>query len=249
MPLRDDVRALADQILNRLNESRDFYLHTRQAWRFVQRSAAAGQAVGIVDPIDGTELLVPTLDRLAQDYLGVHLTEAVFRRLSGLLEDWIMGLARLWLTAYPVQLDAAFNDATGRSRAQRCDEIQVPMSDILAAPDREAILDAVVARVVRELAYRRPAQWFRFLDDRVHLGCPNEAQRLSLDEIKAARDALEHNRGLAGPDYIEKSGPAARFADGAIIEIDEPYLLASFTILGDVVEAMTTAAIRRTAGH
>lgn len=248
MPLPDDVRALADQILVRLDESRDFYLHTRQAWRVVQQIAHEGRAVGIVDAASGQEVPAPDLEPLAHRYVTVHLAESAFRGLSGLLEDWVMGLARLWLTAYPVQLDAAYGEAADRSRAQRREEIQVPLSEILAAPDRDAILARVVERVVRELAYRRPALWFQFLDNRVNLGCPDEAQRGSLCELKAARDALEHNRGVVGRDYIDKAGDFARFAEGEVIQVDEPYLLVCFTSLRGAVEAMAAAAIRRSAG-
>jgi hypothetical protein len=106
----------------------------------------------------------------------------------------------------------------------------------------------MVERVVRDLAYRRPDQWFRFIDNRVNLGCPDEAQRVALCEMKAARDVLEHNRGVVGQDYLEKAGAAARFAAGETVEIDEPYLLGRFTLLRNVIEAMADAAIRRASG-
>lgn len=244
MPLPDDVRTLADQVLRRLGESRDFYLHTREAWRIVLRVVPEGRGVGIADATTGRELPISDLEPLAQRYVRVHLARSVFRDIASLLEDWVLGLARLWLTAYPVQLDAAANDVAGRSRAQR-GEIQVPLSEILAAPDREAILAGLAERVVRELAYRRPDQWFRFLDDRVRLGSPDEAQRRAVGEMKAARDALEHNRGIAGADDVAKAGSAARFAVGDYIEVDEPYLIGCFTLLEDVVGAMTAAAVRR----
>jgi len=163
MPLADEVRDLADRILARLEEARDFYLHTRQAWRLAQQIAHEGRSVGIVDTATGQEVPPTDLEPLAQRYVTVHLSEWTFKSLSGLLEDWILGLARLWLTAYPIQLDSAYIEAAERSRSQRREEIQVPLSEILAAPDRAAILSGVVERVVRELAYRRPPQWFRFI--------------------------------------------------------------------------------------
>jgi hypothetical protein len=178
----------------------------------------------------------------------VHLAESAFRSLSGFLEDWICGLARLWLTAYPRQIDAASNEAADRTRAQRREEIQVSLSEILASPDIATVIGDVVERVVRDLAYRRPDQWFRFIDNRVNLGCPDEAQRVALCEMKAARDVLEHNRGVVGQDYLEKAGVAARFAAGMTVEIDEPYLLDRFTLLRIVIEAMADAAIRRASG-
>ncbi len=49
MPLEDDLRSLADRILARLGEAREFYVHSRQAWRLVRRLARKGRPVGIVD--------------------------------------------------------------------------------------------------------------------------------------------------------------------------------------------------------
>ena len=40
MPLSDDIRSLADQVLDRVGEAREFYVHSRQAWRLVQQLAA-----------------------------------------------------------------------------------------------------------------------------------------------------------------------------------------------------------------
>jgi hypothetical protein len=248
MPLPDDIRDLADRILGRLEEAQEFYLHTREAWRVVQQIAHEGRSVGIVDRATGEEVPAPDLEPMAQRYVTVHLSESTFKGLSGLLEDWIVGLARLWLTAYPRQLDAAYNEAAERSRSQRREEIQVPLSEILAAPDRGAILRGVIERVVRELAYRRPSQWFQFFDNRVNLGCPDESQRGALCELKAARDVLEHGGGLVGLDYIDKAGTFARHAEGATIQIDEPYLLNCFALLREVLETMAAAAIRRSSG-
>jgi len=248
MALPDEIRALADQILARLDEARDYYRHTRQAWRVVQEVADEGRPVGIVNEASGQEVAAPDLKPMAQRYVASHLTESVFKGLAGILEDWILGLVRLWLTAYPVQLNTAYNEAADRSRAHRRDEIQVPLSEILAAPDRDAILGGVVERVVRELTYRRPAQWFRFIDNRVNLGCPDENQRGALCELKAARDVLEHGRGLVGPDYIDKAGVFARYAAGDLVQIDEPYLLDRFELLRGVIVAMSEAAIRRLTG-
>jgi hypothetical protein len=44
------------------------------------------------------------LESRGQQYVTVQLAEAVFRDLSSLLEHPIMGLIRLWLTAYPEDL-------------------------------------------------------------------------------------------------------------------------------------------------
>jgi len=60
--------------------------------------------------------------------------------------------------------------------------------------------------------------------------------------MKAARDCLEHNRGVINRDYLEKAGNAARYPEGDLVQIDEPYLMECFTLLRDVILAMADAA-------
>jgi hypothetical protein len=67
--------------------------------------------------------------------------------------------------------------------------------------------------------------------------------------MKAARDCLEHNRGLVGRDYMDKAGDFARFAEGDAVQVDEPYLLGCFVLMRDVVQVMATAAVRRLPGR
>jgi len=110
-----------------------FYLHTRQAWRVVQQIAHENRSVGIVDTATGQEVLAHDLELMAQRYVTVHLAESAFKGISGLLEDWILGLARLWLAAYPKQLVAAYNEVVAvLRRAEGCDANQA--SDSSSTP-------------------------------------------------------------------------------------------------------------------
>jgi hypothetical protein len=248
MSLSDEIRALADRNLGRLNEARNFYVHTLQAWRLAQEIASEGQPVGMVDMNSGLELPVQDLEARAQRYVTVYIPESVFKNLSGLLEDWVLGLVRLWLTAHPEDLDTEFNKSTGRTRKKKQEEIQIPLSRVLALPDRDAILRVEIERIVRDLTYERPDRWFRYLDRRLGLGCPDETQRGAFCEMKAARDVLEHNRGVINRDYLNKAGAAALYALGDIIQVEEPYLLRCFELLRVVIEAMADAAIRKSSG-
>jgi hypothetical protein len=128
MPLSDDIRSLADQVLVRVDEAREFYVHSRQAWRLVQQLARKGRPVGIVDLATKRHLPTGDLESRAQKYVTVQLAESTFRELSSLLEDWILGLIRLWLTAYPEDMDLNFDPATGRRHGKKQDEVQIPLS-------------------------------------------------------------------------------------------------------------------------
>src|SRR5436309_15658020 len=101
MPLLDDIRSLSDQVLGRLDAAHEFYVHTRHAWRLVQQLARKGHPVGIVDLASKRTLSVGDLESRAQRYATIQLPESVFGDLSRCLEDWLLGLIRIWLSAYP----------------------------------------------------------------------------------------------------------------------------------------------------
>ena len=103
--------------------------------------------------------------------------------------------------------------------------------------DCTAILGGLSERVVRDLAYERPEKWFRYIDSRINLGCPDTTQQAKLSEMKAARDCLEHNRGVINRDYLNKAGTAARYAEGELVQIDEPYLMECFALRVDLTTA------------
>jgi hypothetical protein len=242
MPLADEIRSLADRTVARLDEAREFYVHSRQAWRLVQKLARKGRPIGIIDLATKRPLPIGVLESRVERYVTVRLAESTFRELSTLLEDWILGLIRLWLTTYPEDLDLNFDPASGQRRGRKQEEVQIPLSRLLHLRDCTAILDALIERTVRDMTYERPEKWFRYLDSRVGLGCPDPAERARLYEMKAARDCLEHNRGVVSRDYLDKAGTAARFAEGELVRIDEPYLMACFALLRGVIERMAAAA-------
>ena len=111
--------------------------------------------------------------------MTVQLAESTFRDLSSLLEDWVLGLIRLWLTAYPEDMDLNFDPATGQRRGKKQEEVQIPLSRLLHLRDCTAILGGLIERVVRDLTYERPEKWFRYIDSRLSLGCPDATHRAS----------------------------------------------------------------------
>jgi hypothetical protein len=119
---------------------------------------------------------------------------------------------------------------------------------VLHLRDADKVLAGVIEKVVRDLTYERPDQWFRYIGSRVTLGAPDVAQQEQLAEMKAARDCLEHNRGVVNADYIHKAGGAARYSEGDRVQIDEPYLLECFTLLRGVIEAMFASAVAASSG-
>jgi hypothetical protein len=208
MALAEEIRDLADRVSRDLRSSRDFYEHTSAAWRVTQQFAHAGHSLNIQDTETGAVLSPTDLDVVGERYVTVHIAQSAFKDLASLLEDWVFGLLKLWLLAYPKGIPHK-------------KEKQVPLVDILEAADKDAIIQGVVARELLALAYKRPAEWFEYLRDRVDLGCPTADQIQDLAEIKASRDVLIHNRGIANRAYLDKAGDRARFRDGDRLDVPE----------------------------
>jgi hypothetical protein len=129
-------------------------VHSRQAWRLVQKLAHKGRPVGIVDLATKRHLSPGDLESRAQKYVSVQIGESMFRVLSTLLADWILGLIRLWLMTYPEDMDLNFDPATGQRRGKKQEEVQIPLSRLLHQRDCTAILGGLIERVVRDLTLR-----------------------------------------------------------------------------------------------
>jgi hypothetical protein len=232
MSLADAIRGLANDVRGGLDEAWDFYLHTKAAWRASQQFALAGHTVEIRNRKAGVLLDAAQMDLLAQRYITVHLAQSVLVRFATLREDWVFGLLGHWLMAFPKGIPHKEKKSIG-------------LGEFLDVYDLDTILRGVVDRELYGLKYERPAAWFKYLDDRVGLGCPTVDQIEALAEIKAARDLISHNRGLVNRTYLDKAGPKSRFAADVLYDVDEPYLLASWTLIRDVVIAMETAALAK----
>jgi hypothetical protein len=158
-----------------------------------------------------------------------YLAEAVFQHFVSLFEDFLFELLRLWLSAYPAGIP-------------NTDKKSVDLATIIDAADKDAILGFVIDRELNTLKYERPAAWFKYLNDRVKLGCPTEEQIARLTEVKASRDILIHNRGVVNATYLDKAGTRARYKLGQRLEIPEPYLRETWQLIRDVVGDLAQAA-------
>jgi len=157
---------------------------------------------------------------------------STFQHFVALFEDFVFALLRCWLAAYPGSLSRKL----------------VEVSAVLAAPDKRAIILTVVDKELNELKYERLADWFAYLERLTNLGRPAADEIRQLAEIKASRDVLVHNNGIANATYVSKAGTRARYREGERLEIPEQYHRASWEIITKVVRDVSAAAIGK-AGH
>jgi hypothetical protein len=121
----------------------------------------------------------------------------------------------------------------------------VDFPTIFSSPDKAAVIEFVVDRKVQGLFYKKPADWFKYVEDKLDLGCPVAAEVEQLAEAKAARDILVHGRGVVSETYVEKAGTRARFKAGDRIDIPENYHRETWELLRKIVNDLSAAIISK----
>jgi len=238
--LRDRVRAAADAALADVADLRQYWLDTQTAWEIVDE--ASSPDAGFAAEFFGTARFSSTPERRqelstrADDYLQRYLAAAVVQQLYAIFDGYVLGLVRLWLLAHPRHLIR-----TGRGQQTR----QVSLAAVVNAPDRAAVLEEIVEREVRDVAYLSLKDQLETLRKLVSLGRPDDDERAALIELKATRDLLVHGDGVVTADYLAKAGSLARFADGERMQLPDVYLSASFDLVRGVIAAMIDAAVAK----
>ncbi len=229
MPLADDIRALLDRVLTDLNAAYDYYTDTIIAWDIANQAIAAGHVLSIQNRVTGTMTTQDNLAAKGRGYVAEQLVEATFQQFISIFENFFFDILRLWLLAYPQSLG----------------QKKLDFQAVLDSPDKDAITLLIVNKEVNDIAYDRPAGWFKYFDDKVKLGCPVPDEIDQIAEAKASRDTLVHNRGVANKIYESKAGKLARYQPGQRIDIPEHYHRATWELVRKVVTDVANAAMAK----
>ncbi len=230
MALADEIQIFATRTLSALDASHDYFTYSKRVWRFLPQIVKEGRRFTFRNRTTGTRVDEQMLLGRAQLYVTDYLTSSTFQHFVSLFEDFFFGLLRQWLAAYPGSLSRK----------------QVEMAAVLKAPDKAAIVLAVVDKELNDLKYERLADWFAHLERLTNLGCPTAAEIEKLAEIKASRDILVHNNGVVNAIYVGKAGRCARYHDGEKLEIPEQYHRESWETIKKVVHDLSVAALAKT---
>jgi len=227
MALAEDLQALTTRTLSALEGSHDYCTYTKRVWRLLQQIVKEGRKFTFRNPTTGTRVDEQVLLGRAQLYVTDYLISFTFQHFVSLFEDFFFDLLRCWLAAYPGSLSKK----------------QVEMGAVLKALDKSAIVLTVVDKELNKLKYERLADWFGYLERLTNLGSPTADEIEQLAEIKASRDILVHNNGIANATYVSKGGSRARYNDGEKLDIPEQYHRASWETINNVVRDVSAAAI------
>ncbi len=226
MSLKDAICTVRDAALSRLVDAHDYFEFTAEAWRVLQFQVDFRELVFTFrNPLTGTSASQTSVIARSQGYVARELAEATLQQFVSIFEAFLGDVLRIWLVAHPASLSKR----------------QLTGEDILALPDKAAIVDALATKELASVLYDRPANWFRFLNDRVNLGVPTDAEIRQFTEVKATRDILVHGLGIANTQYVDKSGTMARAAIGQVLDVPLPYHRASWELLRQLTDNIGTA--------
>ncbi len=155
MALVEDIQALTARTLSALGASHDYHTFTTRVWRLLQDIVKEGRKFNYRNPATGTRVDEQGLRRLAQLYVRDYLMRSTFGDFVTLFEEFVFGLLRCWLMAYPASLSRK----------------QIDLGTVLQVADTNAIVMAVVDRELTELKYERIAEWFAYLDRSAGRSC------------------------------------------------------------------------------
>ena len=135
MALTDELQQLREESLRALDDSHNYFTHTKIAWRLVQQMVQQGHTVTFRNQATGSTISERDLGVLAQGYVTGYLSSATFQHFVSLFEDFVFGFLRAWLTEYPGSLSGK----------------QLEFRTVLDATDKAAIVRAVVHKELASL--------------------------------------------------------------------------------------------------
>ncbi|MFG0297139.1 MAG: hypothetical protein ACF8PG_14630, partial [Maioricimonas sp. JB045] len=221
---------LRDDAIAALDRSHDYYVHTKIAWRLVQRMVRQGHRVTIRNRTTGTTTTETQLASQAQEYVTGYLASATLQDFVAVFERFVLDFISAWLTAHPKSL-------AGK---------QLKFRTVLDSQDKDEVVAAVVQDEVVGSAYGPVGEWFRYIEKIAQLGCPSKGEIERIAEIKATRDLLVHNNGVVNAIYVAKSGVRARSSAGERIDVPEWYHRESWELMRQVISDVAGAAIAKT---
>jgi len=153
MLLADKIGEIRGQTLTALDASHDFYSHTKNVWRMTQRMVEQGREIAFRNLETGNVIDEKDIPVLAQRYVSGYLASATFQQFIAQFETYIFKFLKIWLNQYP------------HKYADR----KISFQEIINSSSKDEIVEKVIDKNLKTLAYSQPAEWFNFIDDIVNL--------------------------------------------------------------------------------
>jgi hypothetical protein len=154
------------------------------------------------------------LSRIAEDAVNRDIFFSVFVYVVAQVEAFISDtLAEL----------LRFDNRRLKTRVKGVDHTsKIEVSDLIDAKSREDLIEEVIRKELVALFYASPALQMEYLQSVAGIKIQEDIVRQWL-ELKATRDIIVHNSGVANALYVRKAGSLARAKDGESLPMNEGY--------------------------
>src|SRR6266436_724257 len=133
-------------------------------------------------------------------------------------EDYLQGVLRTIFKWFPEKLNLSVDGKQA--------EKNIGLALIIKSATVDEILDTVIEKQLLAVFYGPPERYFDYVESILSIKIEQEL-RASLAEIKATRDIIVHNSGIANEVYISKAGTEARGSVGERLKTDTAYFKAA----------------------
>jgi hypothetical protein len=146
-----------------------------------------------------------------------------------LTEDYFQNVLRVVLKWFPKKLHVSVDG----KQVER----SVGLDVVVSSSTVDEILDVVIQKQLFALFYGSPERYFEYVQKILSIEIEKELKD-SFAEIKATRDIIVHNSGIANDVYTAKSGKKARARSGERLEMNTAYFKAATQTLKGLVHSV-----------
>lgn len=152
-----------------------------------------------------------------------------------LTEDYLQGVLKFVLKRFPRKL-------TLNIAGQQADR-NISLDIVLDSATREEILDTLVQNRLVTVFYGPPERYFEYIQSVLSMTIEKEVKDL-FAEIKAARDIVVHNSGIANETYLFKAKKKARAQIGERLNIGHGYFKMAIRTMKRLTTSVYTKTVR-----
>lgn len=117
----------------------------------------------------------------------------------------------------------SFDNRRLKTRVKGIDHTsKIEVSDVIDASSRDEIISGIIQKELTSLFYAAPALQIEYFQSVTGVSLSKDLIGHWL-EIKATRDIIVHNSGIANSVYLKKADSYARAKDGDVLPMDEKY--------------------------
>ena len=112
----------------------------------------------------------------------------------------------------------------------------------------DEILDALIQKQLLSVFYGSPERYFDYVESVLSIKIEKEL-RTSFTEIKASRDIIVHNSGIANAVYVSKAGKEARGRAGERLKADAAYFKRAIHTMKKLTHSVYSKTLQKFGDH